>query len=184
MRPEPWFTGALPPEDDRASIVILCCNEIEATRLCLESVLRWTRSPYELLLVDNGSTDGTAGYLDELRQHQKPDRVEVITNATNLGFPTGCNQAIGRARGRFVVLLNNDTVVTEGWLDCLIAWSLHDWPNVGLVGAVSNAAARPQQVECDYDQVTLAGLDSFAARRRREFAGARCVSIGSAASAC
>ncbi len=169
--PEPWFTGALPPEDDRASIVILCCNEIAATRACLESVLRWTRRPYELLLVDNGSTDGTAGYLDQLRLHGKPDRVEVITNTTNLGFPTGCNQAIERARGRFVVLLNNDTVVTEDWLDRLVAWSLHDWPNVGLVGAVSNAAAAPQQVECDYDLVTLAGLDSFAARRRREFAG-------------
>jgi GT2 family glycosyltransferase/tetratricopeptide (TPR) repeat protein len=169
--PESWFENAPPPDDERASIVILCCNQVQFTRACLESVLRWTRRPYELLLVDNGSTDETPAYLEEIRLRREPDRVEVIKNATNRGFPAGCNQAIERARGRIVVLLNNDTVVTEGWLDGLIAWSLHDWPNVGLVGAVSNAAAPPQQVEGDYDVASLAGLESFAARRRREFAG-------------
>jgi GT2 family glycosyltransferase/tetratricopeptide (TPR) repeat protein len=169
--PEPWFDGAPPPYDDRASIVILCCNQIESTRPCLESVLRWTRRPFELLLVDNGSTDETPRYLKEIRLRREPDRVEVITNATNRGFAAGCNQAIARMKGRFVVLLNNDTVVSEGWLDTLIAWSLHEWPSVGLVGAVSNSAASPQQIECDYDVATLSGLDSFASRRRRDFAG-------------
>ncbi len=169
--PESWFDVAPPSDDDRASIVILCCNQIECTRACLESVLRWTRRPFELLLVDNGSTDETPGYLHEIRLRQEPDRVEVITNATNRGFPAGCNQAIERARGRFVVLLNNDTIVTEGWLDNMIAWSLHEWPSVGLVGVVSNSAASPQHVEYDYDFATLNGLDSFASRRRREFAG-------------
>ncbi len=158
------------PFDERASIVILCCNQLDCTRACLESVLRWTRPPFELLLVDNGSTDGTAGYLEGIKGHPRPDRVEVIRNATNRGFPAGCNQAIARARGSSVVLLNNDTVVTEGWLDGLVARSIRDWPHVGLVGAVSNAAPPPQQVEADYDPRTLEGLDAFAARRRRDFA--------------
>ena len=151
--------------------MILCCNQLESTRPCLESVLRWTRPPYELLLVDNGSTDGTAGYLEDVRARPGPDRVEVIRNATNRGFPAGCNQGIELARGRYLVLLNNDTVVTEGWLDGLVARAIHDWPNVGMVGAVSNSAAPPQQVNADYDARTLDGLESFAARRRREFAG-------------
>ena len=56
--------GTLPPvANELASIIILCCNELEYTRQCLESVLRWTRPPYELILVDNGSTDGTLEYL-------------------------------------------------------------------------------------------------------------------------
>jgi glycosyltransferase involved in cell wall biosynthesis len=167
---ESWFE-ALPPSDDRrASIVIVCCNQLEFTRGCVESVLRWTRRPFELILVDNGSIDETPRYLDQIRVRHEPDRVEVITNAGNRGFPAAYNRAIKRSRGAFIVLLNNNTVVSEGWLDGLIAWSLHDWPGVGLVGAVSNDAAAPQQVRCDYDVANLRGFDAFAARRRREFA--------------
>ena len=71
-----------------------------------------------------------------------------------------------------MVFLNNDTVVTEGWLDRLIGWALHDWPQVGLVGPVTNYAAPPQQIPVEYQR--LDGLDAFAARRRREFAGQAC----------
>jgi GT2 family glycosyltransferase/Tfp pilus assembly protein PilF len=165
---EAWFTEAPLVGDEPASIIILCCNELDCTRLCLESVLRQTRPPYELILVDNGSTDGTAAYLQQIRSRPGPARVEVITNATNRGFPAGCNQALARARGQYLVFLNNDTVVTAGWLDGLVRWALHDWPQVGLVGAVSNYTAPPQQVATDYTD--LAGLDAFAARRAREYA--------------
>lgn len=57
--PEAWFMDAPPVGDELASIMILCCNELDVTRLCLESVLRHTRRPFELILVNNGSTDGT-----------------------------------------------------------------------------------------------------------------------------
>src|SRR5262249_34400973 len=57
VAPEPWFLEAPPAGDELASLVILCCNEVGVTRLCLESVLRHTRPPYELVLVDNGSSD-------------------------------------------------------------------------------------------------------------------------------
>jgi GT2 family glycosyltransferase/Flp pilus assembly protein TadD len=166
---EAWFIEAPPVGDELASILILCCNEVDYTRQCLESVLRHTRPPYELILVDNGSRDGTVGYLEEVRSRPGPARVEVFTNATNVGFPAGCNQALARARGRYVVFLNNDTVVTEGWLDGLIAWSLHDWPRVGLVGAVTNYSRPPQQVPVDYTAVD--DMPAFAARRRQQYAG-------------
>src|SRR5262249_6299433 len=67
LRPEPWFVECPPVGDELASLVILGCNQLGYTRQCLDSVLRHTRAPYELLLVDNGSTDGTADYLDEVR---------------------------------------------------------------------------------------------------------------------
>src|SRR5438132_2156957 len=60
---EPWIVQTPPAGDELASIIILCCNELAYTRQCLESVVRHTRWPYELILVDNGSTDGTAEYL-------------------------------------------------------------------------------------------------------------------------
>src|SRR5207248_5537371 len=79
-----------------------------------------------------------------------PERVVVIRNKTNRGFPAGCNQGLARARGRYIVLLNNDTIVTAGWLDGLIACSLYDWPKVGMAGAVTNYSRQPQQIPVDY----------------------------------
>jgi GT2 family glycosyltransferase/Tfp pilus assembly protein PilF len=166
---ELWMERVPPPGDELASIIILCCNELECTRLCLESVLRKTRPLYELILVDNGSTDGTPTYLQDLPTRSEPTRVVVIRNDANRGFAAGCNQALGQARGRYLVFLNNDTVVTENWLSGLIAWATHDWPHIGLVGPTSNYAPPPQYVPGDYRD--LAGLDAFAARWHHEHVG-------------
>src|SRR5262249_58482258 len=65
--PENWFLNVPPPGEELASIIILCCNQREYTKGCLENVLRHTRVLYELVIVDNGSTDGTRQYLEELR---------------------------------------------------------------------------------------------------------------------
>lgn len=167
--PEPWLTHVPAVGDELVSIIILCCNEVEVTRLCLQSLSQHTRQPFELILVDNGSTDETPGFLEQVRTHPGPGRVEIIRNETNVGFPAGCNQGLARSRGHYVVFLNNDTVVTAGWLDGLIARLIPDWPSVGLVGAVSNYTAAPQQVATDY--ADLSGLESFAARHRTRFAG-------------
>jgi GT2 family glycosyltransferase/Tfp pilus assembly protein PilF len=166
---EDWFTKAPPVGDELASILVLCCDQLDCTRLCLESVLRCTRPPYELVLVDNGSTDGTPAYLADIAARPGPARVEIIRNETNQGYPHGCNQALAEARGRYVVFLNNDTVVTAGWLDGLIGWSLHDWPRVGLVGAVTNASRPPQEIPASYPH--LEALIEFAQERRRQYAG-------------
>src|SRR5262249_47664396 len=139
------------------------------TRLCLESVLAHTHRPYELVLIDNGSTDGTGEYLESMKARPGPDRVVVVRNETNVGYPAGVNQGLAAARGEYVVLLNNDVVVTPGWLDRLVRCSIHDWPHVGLAGAVTNYAPPPQLVEPGYSD--LAGLDDFAGKRAAEYAG-------------
>jgi GT2 family glycosyltransferase/tetratricopeptide (TPR) repeat protein len=177
VKPEPWFAEAAPSpavpaataDGELASIIVPCHNQLEYTRLCLESVLRHTRPPYELVLVDNASTDGTPAYLRELRARPGPTRVEVVRNDQNLGFPAGCNQGLRQARGRYLILLNNDTVVTPGWLDGLVACATRGGPQAGLVGAVTNASRPPQEVRAGY--ADLSGLDAFAARRRQQFAG-------------
>jgi GT2 family glycosyltransferase len=66
-----------------------------------------------------------------------------------------------------VVLLNNDTIVTRGWLEGLIALSLHDWPHTGMVGPVTNCASPPQQIAASYR--TREGIDAFAERCGRDF---------------
>jgi glycosyltransferase involved in cell wall biosynthesis/predicted Zn-dependent protease len=166
---EAWFTDDRPAADELASIIILCCNQLKYTRECLESVLRYTHNNYELLLIDNGSTDETPAYLDEVRRRPGPSRVVVIRNQKNLGFAAGCNQGLAQSLGRYLVLLNNDTVVTAGWLDGLVAWSVHNWPKVGLVGPMTSWASPPQQIPVDYG--TPEELQAFAAKRRQTFAG-------------
>jgi GT2 family glycosyltransferase/predicted Zn-dependent protease len=166
---EPWFEGAPPAGEELASVVVLCCNELDATRACLESVLRHTRAPYELVPVDNGSTDGTPEYLAEVQRRPGPVRVAVIRNAENRGFPRGANQGIAASRGAYVVLVNNDCAVTPGWLDGLVGWAVAEGQPVGLVGPVSNYAPAPQHVPAGYRD--LSGLDAFATAHRAQHAG-------------
>ena len=167
--PAPELAPA-PASDVRlVSILILCCNEVEVTKLCLESLRAHTRAPYELVVIDNGSTDGTAEYLHATARLPGPERVTVAINSTNRGYPAGVNQALGAARGELVVMLNNDVVVTPHWLERLSACLDRGGPTRGLVGAVTNYAPPPQLVEPGYD--TLAALDPFAEARAARFAG-------------
>ena len=105
---------------DLASIIVPCWNQLEFTRHCINSLVRYTRPPWELILVDNGSTDGTRDYCAGV-QDASSVPVTVIANATNLGFPAAINQGLELAHGEYLVLLNNDVVVTDAWLDQLVA---------------------------------------------------------------
>ena len=103
-----------------ASIIIPCWNQLEFTRQCIAALVRCTRPPWELIVIDNGSTDGTKDYCAGVRDAAAVP-VTVVTNTTNRGFPAAINQGLKRARGEYLVLLNNDVVVTDGWLDQLTA---------------------------------------------------------------
>ena len=102
------------------SIIVPCFNQVEFTRLCLQALFRHTRGPWELIVVDNGSTDETAAYLDGV-QDATPCRSPSSRMPRTVGFPAAINQGLQEARGEYLVLLNNDAVVTDGWLDQLIA---------------------------------------------------------------
>lgn len=149
----------------RTSIVILTHNELEYTRRCLASIASCTAEPYELVLVDNGSTDGTVDYL------RSQAGAVVIENGENLGFAAGCNQGIAAARGERILLLNNDTVATPGWLAALHG-ALDADPSRGIAGPRSNHVSGDQLVTpVPYDVWTLEGLDGFAAEWRSAHAG-------------
>ena len=129
------------------SIIIPCCGMLEYTKLCVPSVLRCSRAPFELIFLDIGSLDGTAEYIAGLRDGLAGTlRVEVCRAATDLGIKDACQEALKKARGEYVCLLNNDTVVTKGWLDALTGLAQLSDAN-GLVGPMSNYAAVPQLVE-------------------------------------
>ncbi len=143
--------------DPVASIVIVTYDNLPLTRLCLTSVLENTDgASFELVLVDNGSTDGTAGFLEGLRDLD--ERVRVSLNPGNLGFPAATNQGLRMARGQYLVLLNNDTLVPPGWLSGLLRHL--DDPSVGAVGPVTNRIGNEAQVDTAYDDYQ--GLLGFA----------------------
>ncbi|WP_410511872.1 bifunctional glycosyltransferase family 2 protein/class I SAM-dependent methyltransferase [Paenibacillus sp. BR2-3] len=138
----------------KTSIVILTRNNLTYTKLCLESIRRYTQEgSYELIIVDNGSTDGTVEWLKE-----QPD-LHVLYNKENLGFPKGCNQGMAAATGDYMLLLNNDTIVTVNWLDQLLNCLRSD-ERIGAVGPVTNAAAYYTAIPVPYR--TLEELDLFA----------------------
>jgi GT2 family glycosyltransferase len=121
------------------SIIILTLNAIPFTRECLESVRRFTSEPYELILVDNGSSDGTAEYLQRLTG------VKLVRNKTNGGYSRGNNQGIALSQGEYVVFLNNDTVVTADWLEKLLTCLKSD-SRIGAAGPKTNSLGNQWQV--------------------------------------
>src|SRR5207248_3347180 len=86
----PFWQGERCANAPEASIVVVSYDNLALTRLCLESVLTaTTESAYELIVVDNGSSDGTRGYLRTLER--RFPQVRVIANTENVGFPRACN---------------------------------------------------------------------------------------------
>lgn len=142
-----------------ASIVILTYNNIDLTRLCIESLFQYTKyDPFEVIIVDNNSQDGTRVFLMELEKQHK--NIRLILNETNAGFARGNNQGAAIAEGEYLVFLNNDTVVTQGWLGRLID-HLNE-SHVGMVGPVTNSSGNESQIPVEYN--TLAEMHEFAAR--------------------
>jgi len=127
------------------SVLIPCCGMLDYTKLCVPSVLRYSRDPVELIFIDIGSLDGTAEYLAGIRAAARV-RVEIVRTANDLGIPDAVKEALRQSRGEYLVLLNNDTVVTDAWLNQLISLAATS-PVLGLVGPMSNYAAPPQLVE-------------------------------------
>jgi GT2 family glycosyltransferase len=128
-----------------ASILMPCCGQLEYTKLCLPSLLKHTRPPFELIFLDIGSLDGTSEYLQGFAIGRNL-RVEIVRTDTDLGIGQAVQQAIELARGEYLVLVNNDCLVTDAWLHQLGNLS-RVFPTIGLVGPMSNYAAPPQLVE-------------------------------------
>jgi GT2 family glycosyltransferase len=146
------------------------------TRLCLESVLAASSdrsafsssSPdFEVIVVDNGSTDGTIEYLDELSRRDK--RVRVQANGQNAGFAAAVNQGAALARGRVLILLNNDTIVPGNALVRLVDRVADS--SIGLLGAVTNRAGNEAEVDVPYR--TCGGLELFAREHMQAHSGER-----------
>ncbi|MBK9777246.1 MAG: glycosyltransferase [bacterium] len=114
------------------SIIMPVFNKLQLTEPCLDSIHReGAQASYEIIVVDNGSTDGSREWL---AGQERLGRLRLIINPDNLGFARGCNLGAAAARGRHLLFLNNDMEVTSGWLEPLVS-TLDTDPDVGIVGA-------------------------------------------------
>ncbi len=153
------------------SIVLLCYNQLDYTKQCVKSILEKTAYPnYELVIVDNCSTDGTADWLRE--EAKRSGRIRPVFNTENRGFAGGNNDGIRASGGEYVVLLNNDTLVTRGWLTGLVKWARRE--GVGMAGPVTNSIGNEAMIHLDYGKnlkkMDAAAYEYTARRMGQEYA--------------
>jgi GT2 family glycosyltransferase len=164
------------------SIVVPVFNNLRLTLECLVSVRQHTdsRTPYEVIVADDASTDASGTLLSRIRN------AVSIRNAENLGYLMNCNCAARLARGEFVLFLNNDVQVTQGWLAALVeAFSAH--PKVGAVGPriifpsghlqEAGAVVKP---DCSTQLVGLnddAGSPCYSFARRVDYCSGACLML-------
>ncbi len=109
------------------SIIILTYNKAEYSFQCLESILAHTDVPHEVIIIDNGSTDESINFLNKVKN------ISIIKNEVNVGFVSGCNQGANISKGKYLLFLNNDVVVTPNWLSMMVN-TIEASPKNGAVG--------------------------------------------------
>lgn len=156
----------------KASIVIVSYQGLDRIRDCVESIVAFTDYPnYEVIVADNASAPDVVDFLRGFCAAYPGFR--LVESPTNLGFSGGNNLGLSAlaADSAFVVLLNNDTVVTRGWLQGLLR-PLAD-PTIGMVGPVTwpNGSANESAIAVPYSD--MEGMHEFATARAQSHAGKR-----------
>lgn len=124
------------------SIIIPTHNGLHMLAPCIESIRQYTDVPYEIIVVDNASTDRTDRYCIR-------EKITFISLPSNAGFPRACNLGLAAASGDYLLLLNNDVTVTANWLSNMIS-ALQSSDDIGMVGPVTNAASGRQKIEVSF----------------------------------
>jgi len=127
------------------SIVIPTTDGLQWLAPAISSVLRHTPEDIEIIVVDNGSSDQTADWC-------RMQEITVIENAENMGFPVACNQGAAVAKGEQILFLNNDVIVTPGWLAHMLQ-ALRGTEKVGAVGPRSNNVKGAQRLKTGYHSI-------------------------------
>lgn len=145
----------------QSSIIVLTYNNLYSCTIpCIDSIIKHTDlEKNELIIVDNCSTDETRDWLKRYQKESVLKNITIILNDKNLGYASGNNIGIRLAKGKYIVLLNNDTLVSDGWLEQIVAPFADS--KIGLVGPVTNRIGSMQQItipgltETNYERLSL-----------------------------
>ncbi len=129
------------------SVVVVNWNRKELLRQCLESLTRQRGVDFEVIVVDNGSTDGSRQMLDEEFSRRSDLVLRLVVNGENRGFCEANNQGI-RASGsaEFIALLNNDAEAEEGWLQALLS-AFANRPDIGMAASKILVYEDPRRID-------------------------------------
>lgn len=135
-------------KEPSVSVIILTYNNLNLTQACLDSIDKYTNyKNIEIIVVDNASTDETADFLKKNYQHK--ENYKIILNTKNLGFSAGNNVGLKAATGDYLVLLNNDTRVTRGWVRTMVNHFRNN-SKLGLLGPVTNNIGNEAKIITHY----------------------------------
>ena len=123
------------------SVIVLNYNGKNHLKRCLNSLLKQNYQNYEIILVDNASTDGSVNFVKK-----NYPRIRIIENKKNLGYAEGNNTGIRVANGEYIVILNNDTEVDNEWLRELTV-KARDEEKVGVVGGKIYWMNEPNKIQ-------------------------------------
>ena len=129
------------PSENAADLIIPVYNQYAYTRNLIEGVYRYTDRPFHIYIIDNASTDETAD-LHKIYTHN----ITIVRNRENRGWCGGINQGISLGRNPYVIFMNNDIEVSQGWLGNLLAF-LDTHPKIGAVGPLDSSPTDWQCVD-------------------------------------
>lgn len=139
--------------DPLVSVIVLTYNNLDLTKQCLASLDTYSDYPnMEVIVVDNASSDGSPEWLQQWGAAEGRNR-KLILNADNRGFAAGNNLGLAIANGEYLVLLNNDTHVTPGWVRTMVNHMRRN-PDLGLLGPVTNNIGNEARIDIFYDDMT------------------------------
>lgn len=142
---------------ETCDIIIPVWNHLSVTAGCVSSIKKHTNFPHRIIIVDNASDIQTRRYLDSIKE-ENPAGAVVIRNDENKGFVKAVNQGMEFSDAKYVCILNNDTVVTEGWLSEMVG-ILREENTIGIVNPSSNTFCQfPGKLDIDSYAGTLKGL--------------------------
>jgi GT2 family glycosyltransferase len=141
----------LSPELIDATVIVVSYDKLPYTRLCLEGLLQCSPRPAQIVVVDNGSHDGSMKYLmEEFPPQCRTKSVDcvLLSNDTNRGACTARNQALEKATGNYLAFADNDLAVRSGdWL-AVLARRLESRAEIGIVGPQLVYPFAPYDIEC------------------------------------
>ena len=142
------------------SIVIPAYNCLPYTRQCVESILRAEQnSPIEIVVVNNGSKDGTSHWLSYMCEWYS--NFKTVENTENRGFSTAVNQGVEASRGDYVVIANNDLLMSQNWLTPLVH-AMESDPNLGIVSPMTNYVGEGPQLDKEALDIRPEQVDEYA----------------------
>src|SRR6185312_6236436 len=135
----------------KVSVVVVTYNNLDLTKVFLDSLDRYSDYPnLEVIVVDNASVDGTPAYLRAWVE--TGGNRHVILNPDNRGFAAANNQGLAAAGGDYLVMLNNDTHVTPGWVATLVQ-HMQQSEALGMLGPVTNNIGNEARIDIHYEDM-------------------------------